>query len=170
MQIQSLMPGSLVLQMKNTYTGVYVPTGITDEGLRSHLAPWKNTRLLDFRNMLPGTFGGFTDPAVAKKLDDTIFMLFSDKKWCCSGEQPMENSHLEWPYALPGRLQERSPPVGAVKAPPAPHPLPVYRRPDFCDSIQADQHNARFLSYSNHPCTYLAMGIQFPLTVEELFA
>ena len=78
------------MQMNNTHTGVAVPTGVTDVGLRTRLARWAATRILDFRNMLPGAFGGFIDAAAAKKVDEEMFALFADKKWCCSGEQPMD--------------------------------------------------------------------------------
>ena len=76
--------------MNNTFTGVYVPTGVTDEGLRTRLARWEATRILDFRNVLPGTFGGFTNASAARRVDEDTFALFADKKWCCSGEQPMD--------------------------------------------------------------------------------
>ena len=78
------------LQMNNTHTGVAVPTGVTDAGLRARLARWAATRILDFRNVLPGAFGGFTSAAEARRVDDEMFALFADRKWCCSGEQPMD--------------------------------------------------------------------------------
>ena len=76
--------------MDNTHTGVYIPTGVTDEGLRAHLSRWAHTRVLDIRNLLPGTFGGFTNASLGLMTDNDAFTLFADKKWCCSGEQPME--------------------------------------------------------------------------------
>ena len=78
------------MQMANTHTGVYLPSGVTDEGARQHLSRWAATRVLDVRNLLPGTFGGFTNASAALMLDNDVFPLYADKKWCCSGEQPME--------------------------------------------------------------------------------
>ena len=82
--------GQPCMQMDNTFTGVYIATGITQEGLQQHLAPWASARILDVRNLLPGTFAGFQDSQLARRVNDDMFALFVDKKWCCSGEQPMD--------------------------------------------------------------------------------
>ena len=158
------------LQMVNTFTGVYVPTGITDEGLRERLRPWEATRLLDFKNMIPGTFAGFTNNVDAVTVDTSIFPLFSDKKWCCSGEQPIPVSQIEWDYVLPRRLVHSVFPLGTTLAPLKPHPVPQYSRPVFCDGLKDDKVNAKFLKYQNHPCTYLNMGIVFPESIDQLLA
>jgi hypothetical protein len=158
------------VQMANTHTGVYIPTGLTDDGLRSHLALWRHIRVLHLQNVLPGTFGGFTGPAPAAAVDHAIFSLFGGQKWCCSGEQPMNTSFLEWPYKVPERLGRRVVPFGTLAVPFQPRPVPEYHRPDFCDGIRDDPKNARFLEFENHPCTYLAMGLRFPATVDKVFA
>jgi hypothetical protein len=163
-------PAPTDVQMANTYTGVYIPTGITEVGLVHHLVRWQATRVLDFRNVVPGTFGGFTDASLAKRVDDETFVLFTDKKWCCSGEQPMAVHKLEWQYALPQPLADRVQSPGAMTAPHRRTPIPQYLRPAFCDDIHTDPHNAQFLAFDNHPCMYLGAGIVFPSTVEELFA
>jgi hypothetical protein len=161
---------ALDIQVANTHTGVYAPTGLTDEGLRTHLAPWRHARVLDLRNILPGTFGGFTRPAPAAAVDRAVFALFDGQSWCCSGEQPMNTSHLDWRYAVPEKLARRIVGAGTLSAPFEPRPVPQYRRPDFCDDIRSDPKNARFLEFENHPCTFLAMGLQLPATVDEVFA
>jgi hypothetical protein len=211
------------VQVDNTYTGAYLATGDTDAGARARLSRWANVRILDVRNLLPGTLGGFTDANLAARVHDDAFALFADKTWCCSGEQPMEVragrtcaactaargaargddavatmpwlctfyisppasrpacsvqvqgpvlrvqvSHLEWAYQLPARLPVLASPMESVQV--QPKALPAYVRPAFCDAIKDDKHNAQFLAFENHPCTFLAAGIAFPATVQELFA
>lgn len=157
--------------MDNTFTGVFVPTGVTDEGLRAQLRRWRSVRLLDFRNVVPGTFGGFTDRAAAAVVDALAFELFGRNRWCCSGEQPMAVERLEWPYALPERLVDRVQGAGvhAVQPPPE-RAVPRYARPDFCDDIRDDPVNAKFLEYENHPCTFLAMDLGLVGTVRQALA
>ena len=149
---------------------MYVPTGITDEGLRRRLQPWQAVRLLDFRNLIPGTFGGFTSAAAARAVDDAAFPLFADKSWCCSGEQPIPVAHIEWQYILPAKLQGRLQPPETEVAPFQAYPVPRYERPLFCDGLKTDKVNAKFLLFNNHPCTYLNMGIDFPPQLDRLLA
>lgn len=150
---------------------MFVPTGVTDEGLRARLRRWRSVRVLDVRNLVPGTFAGFTNARDAAAVDARAFELFGRKKWCCSGEQPMAVEHLEWPYALPAPLAERlhAPGTMAVQ-PPQARAVPQYRRPDFCDGIRGDAVNAKFLEFENHPCTYLAMDLGLVGTVQEALA
>ena len=49
-------------------------------------------------------------------------------------------------------------------------PLLAYTRPSFCDALADDKHNAQFLQFENHPCTFLAAGIALPATVQDVFA
>ena len=158
------------MQVRNTHTGAFIASGTTDEGLRAQLAPWAHVRILDLRNVLPGTFGGFTAPAAAQAADAAVAPLLADRKWCCSGEQPMNASHLEWPYALPRPLAHSVQPPGTTVAPHTPHAVPRYVRPAFCDGIREDAKNAKFLEFTNHPCTFLGMGLRVPDTVEQVFA
>lgn len=159
------------MQVDNTFTGVFVPTGITDEGLRTRLQPWRAARVLDVRNLVPGTFAGFTNTRDAAAVDAAAFELFGRKKWCCSGQQPMAVEQLEWPYALPERLAGRVQAPGTlVVQPPLERAVPRYRRPEFCDGIRSDPVNSQFLEYENHPCTYLAMDLGLAGTVREALA
>lgn len=82
----------------------------------------------------------------------------------------MQVQQLEWPYTLPKALKSFVQPTGTYQAPFKPAHVPEYSRPAFCDLVQQDAHNAQFLRFPNHPCTYLAAGIQFPETVPEVFA
>ena len=82
----------------------------------------------------------------------------------------MQVRHLEWSYVLPQRLANRVQPTGTLVTQQQGSPVPQYQRPDFCDGIKDDVHNAQFLAFENHPCMYLAAGFRFPATVEELFA
>jgi hypothetical protein len=154
----------------NTFTGAYIPTGVTDEGLKRYLAPWKAVRTLELRNFIPGTFGGFTDSQHAVEVDDIVFPLFADKHWCCSGEQPMPVHQLQWQYALPDRLSGKVQQPGTTVAPLTKHRVPQYTRPDFCDAIRNDSVNAKFLEFPNHPCTYLTVSYNFPSSVLDVFA
>jgi hypothetical protein len=158
------------LQVSNTFTGAYIIDGATDEGLRAHLAPWQDVRVLELKNLVPGTFGGFTEPGKAAQIDDRVFGMLTDRKWCCSGEQPMPVAQLEWPYALPMRLRERIQAPGTLVAPYHPYPVPHYEQPQFCEDIKQDVHNAKFLSFDNHPCTFLGMNIVLPSSVQEILA
>ena len=157
-------------QVNNTFTGAYIPTGVTDEGLQRYLAPWKAVRTLELRHFIPGTFGGFTSSHQAAAVDDAVFPLFADKSWCCSGEQPMPANQLQWPYALPARLSSRVQEPGTLVAPGVRHKVPSYTRPEFCDGIKDDPKNSKFLQYPNHPCTYLALPFNFPGTVPDVLA
>lgn len=154
--------------MANTHTGVYISTGVTDEGLRTQLHPWRDTRLLDLRNVVLGTFGGCTTPNIAAAIDARVFPLLEDRKWCCSGEQPAPVQQLEWAYRLPPRLAALSPVPGILVNADVRALVPLYERPAFCDDIAADKHNAQFLAFDNHPCTFLSRGIHLPATVDEL--
>jgi hypothetical protein len=158
------------VQVANTFTGAYIPTGITDEGLRQQLKPWGDVRTIELKNLVPGTFGGFTSRTAAAAVDEEVFPLFADKKWCCSGEQPMPVERLEWPYMLPPRLSARVQPPGTLLAQHWKHPVPKYIRPHFCDEIKQDPLNSKFLKLPNHPCTYLDAGIKFPETIPDVFA
>eukprot|EP00892_Ulva_mutabilis_P003418 jgi/Ulvmu1/1448/UM011_0178.1 len=155
----------------NTFTGAFLPTGSTDEGIRARLRPWRHTRVLDMRNLVPGTFAGFTHTGDAAAVDAWAFQLFGRKTWCCSGEQPMAVERLEWPYVLPERLGGRVHAPGTlVLQAPQQRAVPQYRRPDFCDEIPLDPVNAKFLEFENHPCTYLAMDLGLAATVREALA
>ena len=77
---------------------------------------------------------------------------------------------LEWTYKQPPRLSRRNQLAGTLVSTPQAMPLPSYTLPDFCEAIKSDEHNAQFLRFDNHPCTYLASGIVFPATIAELFA
>lgn len=158
------------LQVNNTFTGAYIPTGVTDEGLERYLAPWKDVRTLELRHFIPGTFGGFTDSQQAAAVDNAVFPLFADKSWCCSGEQPLPVDQLQWVYALPVRLSSRVQLPGTLVAPLVKHRVPEYTRPQFCDDLKIDPVNAKFLQYPNHPCTYLALPYNFPGTIPDVLA
>ena len=92
--------------------------------------------------------------------------------WCDFKQLCVQVEQLEWPYALPQRLSKRLQPPGTQVAPVATTfvQVPHYARPAFCEAIREDKHNAKFLEFDNHPCTYLAAGIALPATIPEVFA
>lgn len=71
---------------------------------------------------------------------------------------------------LPPRLATLAPEPGVLVNSEAVARVPQYVRPAYCDEVARDAHNAQFLAHANHPCTFLARGIQLPDTIEQVLA
>eukprot|EP00884_Botryococcus_braunii_P014735 jgi/Botrbrau1/23262/Bobra.0102s0007.1 len=80
-----------------------------------------------------------------ESFDRRYSMLLSSMRWCCSGEQPIQNSDwVSWKIPEPEPFGTRGPDYAWVP--------PVIPHPDFCEQLTGK--NAVFLESPNHPCTF----------------
>lgn len=130
---------------------VLLMAGSQEQVVQTAFLPFAHVRVLDFVNLLPGAFGGFSLQQAAEHFDHA-FSLLSEYYWCCG---VLKMDAVQWKFG-PFRYALQ-PPLGWRNGYPGPWQVPpsVYERPTWCESKEVDQQNLPYLFEPNHPCSYL---------------